>query len=89
MQPDDVERVAEVFGPLRASAPGTTSRPFEVRIRGGTGEYRWLEMVATNLVGDRLVDGIVVNARDVTERRQARRRAPTRSTSRSRRPTRR
>jgi diguanylate cyclase (GGDEF)-like protein/PAS domain S-box-containing protein len=72
VHPDDVERVTAVFRPLRASEPGTSSRPFEVRIRGGNGEYRWLEMVATNLIGDGLVDGIVVNARDVTERRQAR-----------------
>jgi diguanylate cyclase (GGDEF)-like protein/PAS domain S-box-containing protein len=72
VHPDDDEVVAEVFGPLRAEGLGSTSRPFEVRIKGADGEYRWLEMVATNLIGDGIVDGIVVNARDVTERRQAR-----------------
>jgi diguanylate cyclase (GGDEF)-like protein/PAS domain S-box-containing protein len=69
---DDVELVAEVFGPLRAGGIGSTSRPFEVRIKGADGEYRWLEMVATNLIGDGIVDGVVVNARDVTDRLQAR-----------------
>jgi PAS domain S-box-containing protein len=46
--------------------------PFEVRIRDASGEYRWLEMIATNLLADPVVEGIVVNARDVTERRQSR-----------------
>ncbi|MGZ4688331.1 MAG: PAS domain S-box protein [Acidimicrobiia bacterium] len=72
VHPDDVQIVAEVFGPLRAGGQGATCPPFEVRIRSGDGEYRWLEMIATNLLGDGVVDGIVVNARDVTERRQAR-----------------
>jgi diguanylate cyclase (GGDEF)-like protein/PAS domain S-box-containing protein len=71
VHPDDVQLVAEVFGPLRASPCGSTSRPFEVRIRRADGEYRWLEMIATNLLEDPVVDGIVVNARDVTERREA------------------
>ena len=72
MHPDDVDLVAERFGPLRLSGRGASCPPFEVRIRGGNGEYRWLEMIATNLFGDGVVDGIVINARDVTERRQAR-----------------
>jgi diguanylate cyclase (GGDEF)-like protein/PAS domain S-box-containing protein len=71
VHPDDVAVVAEVFGPLRASAQGTTAPPFEVRIRRVDGEYRWLEMVATNLLEDPVVGGIVVNARDITERREA------------------
>ncbi len=72
VHPDDVALVGEVFGPLREGGQGETCRPFEVRIRAATGAYRWLEMVATNLLGDGVIDGIVVNARDVTERRQAR-----------------
>ncbi len=72
VHPDDVELVAEVFGPMRAGGLHSTSRPFEVRIKGADGEYRWLEMVGTNLIGDGMVDGVVVNARDVSERRQAR-----------------
>jgi diguanylate cyclase (GGDEF)-like protein/PAS domain S-box-containing protein len=73
VHPDDISVVASVFGPLRAGGRGEACRPFEARIRGADGEYRWLEMVATNLIGDGVVDGIVVNARDVTERRAAQR----------------
>jgi diguanylate cyclase (GGDEF)-like protein/PAS domain S-box-containing protein len=72
VHPDDVERVGEVFGRLRLSPRGTSSPAFEVRIRDADGEYRWLEMVATNLIGDGVVDGIVINAHDVTERLQSR-----------------
>jgi diguanylate cyclase (GGDEF)-like protein/PAS domain S-box-containing protein len=72
VHPDDIPVVAKIFGPLRLSERGTSSAPFEVRIRDAEGEYRWLEMVATNLFGDGVVDGIVINAHDVTERIQAR-----------------
>ncbi len=73
VHPDDHSMVSDVFGTLRERGRGATSRPFEVRIRSVNGEFRWLEMVATNLLDDGVVNGIVVNARDVTERRDARR----------------
>jgi PAS domain S-box-containing protein len=47
------------------------SRSFEVRLRHASGAFRILEGVATNLLIDPNVSGIVVNARDVTERRAA------------------
>src|SRR6478672_7049662 len=72
VHPDDIGLVTEVFGPLRAGPCGETCQPVEVRIRDAKGEYRWLEMIATNLLADPVVGGIVVNARDTTERRQAR-----------------
>ena len=33
------------------------------------GTWRWLEGIATNLLDDPAVQGVVINARDVTERR--------------------
>jgi diguanylate cyclase (GGDEF)-like protein/PAS domain S-box-containing protein len=44
------------------------SHGFTIRLRRFDGEYRWLEVIATNLVEDPNVGGIVVNARDITER---------------------
>ncbi len=41
------------------------------RVRRRDGEWRTMEGVATNLLGDRNVRGVVVNSRDVTEREQA------------------
>jgi diguanylate cyclase (GGDEF)-like protein/PAS domain S-box-containing protein len=40
-------------------------------MRTADGSYRWVEAVATNRLDDPFIDGIVVNARDVTDRREA------------------
>jgi diguanylate cyclase (GGDEF)-like protein/PAS domain S-box-containing protein len=67
VHPDDL-------GPL-ASAPGTLlERPgkaihAEVRVRHSDGRYRWLEVVATNLLQEPGVDAVVLNIRDSTERK--------------------
>jgi len=43
----------------------------EVRFRHRNGSLRILSLVLTNLLGDRAIQGVVVNARDITERRLA------------------
>jgi len=43
--------------------------PVEMRVRDSEGAWRWSEVVVTDLVGDPAVRGVVVNLRDVTERR--------------------
>ena len=45
------------------------STSVELRVRRKDGSWRWLEATITNLLDDGGVDGLVVNARDVTERR--------------------
>src|SRR4051812_3588587 len=42
----------------------------EVRQRHADGSYRWTEVQLTNLLDDPAVNGVVVNYRDVTHRRQ-------------------
>jgi diguanylate cyclase (GGDEF)-like protein/PAS domain S-box-containing protein len=44
--------------------------PTEARIRRRDGAWRYVEGVATNLLDDPGVNGIVVNARDITERKR-------------------
>ncbi|HEX6909919.1 MAG TPA: PAS domain S-box protein, partial [Longimicrobium sp.] len=68
LHPDDIERA---MGELRAGRvqPGT-GIPIEVRVRHKDGDWRTFEGVARNLVDDPTVRGIVVNSRDVTERRR-------------------
>src|SRR3954468_19922947 len=39
-----------------------------VRLRAADGEYRAVEMIAHNHIGDPLIDGILLNLRDVSER---------------------
>jgi PAS domain S-box-containing protein len=53
------------------SSPGT--RPFELTIVRPTGEAICLEAVATDLRADPVIGGIVLNARDVSERKTAER----------------
>jgi PAS domain S-box-containing protein len=43
---------------------------FEVTVRTAEGEHRTIEAIARYLVDDPAVEGIVINARDITERKQ-------------------
>ncbi|HUG13687.1 MAG TPA: PAS domain S-box protein, partial [Thermomicrobiales bacterium] len=42
--------------------------PLTFRCRHGDGSWRWLEATITNFLGDPSIRGIVINARDITER---------------------
>jgi diguanylate cyclase (GGDEF)-like protein/PAS domain S-box-containing protein len=68
LHPDDVERV---MGELRAgrAQPGV-GLPLEVRVRHKSGEWRIFEGVARNLVDDPAMQAVVINSRDVTDRRR-------------------
>ena len=66
VHPDDV-------GVLGARAAEVVARPgmspaAEARVAHAEGGWRHMEIVATNLLGNPAVAGVVVNARDVTER---------------------
>jgi PAS domain S-box-containing protein/putative nucleotidyltransferase with HDIG domain len=47
------------------------SKPLLYRVRHKDGGWRWLEGVAKNLLSNPAIGGIVLNARDVTEREEA------------------
>ena len=69
IHPDDVAAVVEA---LQAGIEHRdTGEPLFFRIRHGDGSWRTFEGVDNNLIGVPAVDGIVVNLRDVTERREA------------------
>ncbi|UBV45382.1 PAS domain S-box protein (plasmid) [Deinococcus taeanensis] len=59
--------VRAVFREAITGGPGAT-RAYTSPIRHKNGEHRWLEWVATNRLADPHVRGVVINARDVTER---------------------
>jgi diguanylate cyclase (GGDEF)-like protein/PAS domain S-box-containing protein len=69
LHPDDAQRVRGVFGRV-GKGQGLTSA-VEFRFRHHDGSWRTLEAVGRNLLDDPSVGGIVVNARDVTQRREA------------------
>ena len=69
VHPDDVERMLEMWRPIVAQA-GTT-HVGEFRYRHLDGSWRVLECIGTTLSAMSNEEGIVINARDVTERKSA------------------
>ncbi len=69
IHPDDLVRARRGLEKVR-EAPGVHPSG-EVRLCHKDGSWRWFECVATNLLDDPVVEGIVYNARDVTERVEA------------------
>jgi diguanylate cyclase (GGDEF)-like protein/PAS domain S-box-containing protein len=68
VHPDDVANVSQHL--LEAiDHPGQAQRTI-LRFRHQDGTWRWLETVSINILNDLNVRGIVVNARDVTERQE-------------------
>ena len=67
VHPNDVERA---FGELQAllSRPGVHPAAVETRVRHKDGSWRHLEGIASNLLDDPAVEGLVFNHRDVTDR---------------------
>ncbi|NUS46301.1 MAG: diguanylate cyclase [Gemmatimonadaceae bacterium] len=65
--PDDAD-AASSFVTVAASLPGV-SPPAEWRMRGADDAVVQVEAIASNRLADEAVRGIVVNARDVTERK--------------------
>jgi diguanylate cyclase (GGDEF)-like protein/PAS domain S-box-containing protein len=68
LHPDDRER-ATTFFRHAAQAPGVTG-PVEWRFRQPDGSWLHAEILATNLLHDASVKGVVLNTRDVSERRR-------------------
>ena len=66
---EEIPIAAEAFS--RVVHKGELVDPSEFRIRHKSGGFRRLEHVSENLLGDPAVGGIVLNSRDVTDRRQA------------------
>ena len=70
VHPDDMERAR---GELQAllSKPGVHPAAVETRVRHKDGSWRHLEGMATSLLDDPAVEGLVFNQRDVTDRVRA------------------
>ncbi|HUQ14825.1 MAG TPA: EAL domain-containing protein [Gemmatimonadales bacterium] len=68
LHPDDRDRAAKLFE-TASRTPGVTG-PVEWRFRQPDGSWLSAEILATNLTGDPTVRGIVLNTRDVSERKR-------------------
>jgi diguanylate cyclase (GGDEF)-like protein/PAS domain S-box-containing protein len=66
LDPESAAAAATVAGDL---APGAAASPAEWRVGRSDGQWRVLDVVATNLLSDPDVGGVLLNAHDVTERK--------------------
>jgi diguanylate cyclase (GGDEF)-like protein/PAS domain S-box-containing protein len=69
LHPDDREWVEELLR-LAVQNPGPFP-PEELRVQHADGSWREVEITTSNLVGDPAVGGLLINVRDLTERRRA------------------
>jgi diguanylate cyclase (GGDEF)-like protein/PAS domain S-box-containing protein len=69
LHPDDRTHVQAVFDALSEAA--AVPHAVEFRLQHHAGLWRAFEAIGTNLLRDPSVGGIVINSRDITERRQA------------------
>jgi PAS domain S-box-containing protein len=69
VHPDDREALCAKYQQLVDGEIQTYSREFRVRHKDGS--YRWLESSYVSALDNPLINGVVINARDITERKQA------------------
>jgi len=69
LHPNDIDRYKDFLGNLLPTngQPSTT----ELRFRRQDGTWRYMEVIGTNLLDDPTIKGILLNCRDVTDRREA------------------
>ncbi len=67
LHPDDLVEVRPRLVAL-AATPGA-ELTYQARYRHADGSWRWLDVVSANLLGEPGIDGVVSNARDVTDAR--------------------
>ncbi|MEW5938969.1 MAG: diguanylate cyclase [Chloroflexota bacterium] len=68
IHPDDVHTVTKMMGQILGDP--SLSLAANLRYLHKNGSWRWLEGTATNLLGEPHVQAIVINYRDITERKQ-------------------
>ena len=67
----DPSHVEQVRGLLHTNGKSSVAGPIEFSLRRPSGSAVWLEAVGSNLLSDATIRGIVLNARDVSERKRA------------------
>ena len=72
LHPDDTARASAAVGRAVEGCCNEVAEPIEVRLATADGGYRRFEVVGVNLLDDPAVAGVVVTARDVTERHEVR-----------------
>ncbi|WP_433216853.1 diguanylate cyclase domain-containing protein [Dactylosporangium sp. CS-047395] len=68
IHPEERDLVRERFAALVAERGGLER--MQVRVRQADGDHRWFDLTASNQLHNPALDGIVVNARDITDSRE-------------------
>ena len=68
VHPDDARAAHDAFAAVAGDAGGTST--IELRVRHADGAWRHLEAVIRNMLHDDAVEGMVINYRDITERKE-------------------
>jgi PAS domain S-box-containing protein len=69
VHPEDYHRTAQMFAELLEHPGRVAIQP--TRVKHGDGSWHWIEGVANNLLSEPAVRAIVINFRDITERKRA------------------
>ena len=69
IHPEDVEKITQAYQELVVKTGERRKDIFRVRHRSGS--WRWIEAAATNLLNEASVGGVVINYRDITDRKLA------------------
>ena len=69
VHPDDLERIQTIFSALWQRPSAMESLEFHFKCRDGS--YRMIALMATNLLHDPQIHGLLVNYHDITTRKQA------------------
>ena len=66
IHPDDITMVKEII-----SQPGLTNR-LTFRVKDKNGSYHYFESIGNNQVNNQVINGLIINSRDITERQKDR-----------------
>lgn len=69
IHPDDNERIQKDFANLSEEDNSTITIEFKYKCKDGS--YKPVELTAMNLINDPIINGVLLNYRDITERKQA------------------
>ncbi len=69
IHPDDLVHVQEQFVHTLSESPDIQPKAVELRLKHKDGSWRIVESIARNLLSNPSVNGVIINTRDVTERK--------------------
>jgi len=67
IHPNDVVRMAKAFARLYTESYVEDFEPY--RFKNSKGEWRWLESKGANMLYDSAINGLVINSRDITDKK--------------------